>query len=226
MSGRLANDIIEDIKKELAQIEWPRGYTWEFTGEQEEQRDAQAFLTKAFVATIFIILIVLLTQFNSFVFPLIILASVLFSLIGVFLGLLITGKPFGVMMTGIGVISLAGVVVNNAIVLIDFYLQRRRAGLSAHEAIERAGVVRFRPVLLTAITTILSLIPMATGIAFDFRKFAWIEGGESAQWWGPMAIAVIFGLTVATVLTLVVVPVLCSLAESMGFKSVHEEDVV
>jgi multidrug efflux pump len=139
---------------------------------------------------------------------------VLLSLIGVFFGLLVTGMAFGIIMTGIGVISLAGVVVNNAIVLIDYYNQLREAGLSSRDALLQAGLVRFRPVMLTAITTILGLLPMATGISFDFRKLAWDIGGESSQWWGPMAVAVIFGLAVATLLTLVVVPVLCSMARS------------
>jgi multidrug efflux pump subunit AcrB len=122
---------------------------------------------------------------------------------------------FGVIMTGVGVISLAGVVVNNAIVLIDYYTQLKEKGLSPRDAIVTAGLVRFRPVMLTAITTILGLLPMATGISFDFRKLAWDIGGESSQWWGSMAIAVIFGLGLATLLTLVVVPVLCSLAHSL-----------
>jgi CzcA family heavy metal efflux pump len=214
-SGRLANDIIEDIDSRLkTQFKWPKGYTYGFTGEQKEQDKAKAFLSKAFLATIAIILLVLMTQFNSFVTPLIIVTSVLLSLIGVFLGLLITGKPFGVIMTGIGVISLAGVVVNNAIVLIDYYRQLLARGIGSMEALVRAGMIRFRPVMLTAITTILGLLPMATGVSFDFRKFTWDIGGESSQWWGPMAIAVIFGLLFATLLTLVVVPVLCSLSHS------------
>lgn len=214
--GRLANDVIRDIEGRLTQdIDWPRGYSYKFTGEQREQAKAQAFLGKAFIAAIFLILIVLLTQFNSFTTPLIILTSVLLSLIGVFFGLLATGTAFGVIMTGIGVISLAGVAVNNAIVLIDYYRQLMESGMPSTEALLRAGTVRFRPVMLTAITTILGLIPMATGISFDFRKFAWDIGGESSQWWGPMAVAVIFGLGVATLLTLVVVPVLCSLENSL-----------
>ena len=143
------------------------------------------------------------------------MASVLLSLIGVFFGLLITGKAFGVIMTGIGVISLAGVVVNNAIVLIDYYNQLMARGLSSREALLRAGLVRFRPVMLTAITTILGLLPMAIGVSYDFHKFAWDIGGESSQWWGPMAVAVTFGLGFATLLTLIVVPVLCSLGHGM-----------
>jgi multidrug efflux pump len=216
VSGRLANDVIADIDRVLkTEISWPRGYGYHFTGEQREQEKAQAFLSKAFIAALFLILLVLLTEFNSFLTPLIILVSVLLSLIGVFFGLLVTGTAFGIIMTGIGVISLAGVVVNNAIVLIDYYNQLRSNGMSSRDALLRAGMVRFRPVMLTAITTILGLVPMATGVSFDFRKLAWDIGGESSQWWGPMAVAVIFGLAVATLLTLVVVPVLCSLADSL-----------
>jgi CzcA family heavy metal efflux pump len=215
VSGRLANDIIRDIDARLAQQkDWPKGYSYRFTGEQEEQAKAQTFLSKAFFACIAIILLILLTQFNSMVTPLIILASVLFSLIGVFIGLLVTGTAFGIIMTGIGVISLAGVVVNNAIVLIDYINQLLAKGFSSTEALLRAGSVRFRPVMLTAITTILGLLPMATGISFDFRKMGFDIGGESSQWWGPMAVAVIFGLGFATLLTLIMVPVLCSLAHS------------
>jgi multidrug efflux pump len=216
VSGRLANDIIRDIDSRLSKgFDWPRGYSYRFTGEQKEQQKAADFLSKAFVAALFLIFIILITQFNSFVTPFIVLASVLLSLIGVFFGLLVTGTAFGIIMTGIGVISLAGVVVNNAIVLIDYYNQLMAKGLASSEALKQAGMVRFRPVMLTAITTILGLLPMAIGISFDFRKLAWDIGGESSQWWGPMAVAVIFGLAVATVLTLVVLPVLCSLADSL-----------
>ena len=216
VSGRLANDVIKDIDARLQQqIDWPKGYSFRFTGEQEEQAKAQAFLSKAFFACIALIMLILLTQFNSLVTPLIIMASVIFSLIGVFIGLLVTGTAFGIIMTGIGVISLAGVVVNNAIVLIDYINQLIAKGLSSTEALLRAGAVRFRPVMLTAITTILGLLPMATGVSFDFKKMAFDIGGESSQWWGPMAVAVIFGLGFATLLTLILVPVLCSLAHQL-----------
>ncbi len=218
VSGRLANDIIADIEKRLANFDWPRGYTYRFTGEQREQEKSTAFLLKAFIATVFIIYLVLVTQFNSAVTPFIILTSVVLSLIGVFFGLLVTGTAFGIIMTGVGVISLAGVVVNNAIVLIDYYNQLKEAGLHARDALIQTGLVRFRPVMLTAITTILGLLPMATGISFNFRQFRWDIGGESSQWWGPMAVAVIFGLAVATMLTLVLVPVLCSLADRVESK--------
>lgn len=213
VEGRLANDVIRELDVRLKELSWPRGYSYTFTGEQEEQRKASEFLTEAFVATIFLIFLVLVAQFNSMATPFIILTSVLLSLIGVFGGLLICGMPFGVVMTGVGVISLAGVVVNNAIVLIDYFEQLRAKGLKTREALVKAGLTRFRPVLLTAITTILGLLPMAVGISFDFFTFSFITKSDSTEWWSPMAVAVIFGLFVATMLTLLVVPVLCSLKD-------------
>jgi multidrug efflux pump subunit AcrB len=222
VSGRLANDVIKEIDARLQQhMTWPRGYAYRFSGEQEEQAKAQSFLSKAFFACIAIILLILLTQFNSFITPFIILTCVILSLVGVFIGLLVTGTAFGIIMTGIGVISLAGVVVNNAIVLIDYYNQLLDKGLQSYDALIRAGSVRFRPVMLTAVTTILGLLPMATGVSFDFRKLALDIGGESSQWWGPMAVAVIFGLGFATLLTLIVVPVLCSLVHSAKTRKVR-----
>ena len=150
-------------------------------------------------------------QFNSVSQPLIILTSVILSLGGVFVGLSVMELPFGIIMTGVGVFSLAGVVVNNAIVLIDYTNQLRERGISTKEAIIAAGCTRLRPVLLTAITTILGLLPMVTGVAYDFHvmEISWIS--ESSQWWSSMAISVIFGLALATILTLVVVPTLYSL---------------
>ena len=218
VSGRLANEVIMDIADRVKNISWPRGYSYRFTGEQREQEKASDFLSKAFIACLFIIFLILVTQFNSAVTPFIILTAIVLSLIGVLLGLLVTGTAFGIIMTGVGVISLAGVVVNNAIVLIDYYNQLKAEGMETRAALVKAGQVRFRPVMLTAITTILGLIPMATAVSFNFVDFQWEIGGESSQWWGPMAVAVIFGLAVATLLTLVVVPVLCSLAASLGRK--------
>ena len=215
VSRGLANDVLKDIEHHLAGFAWPRGYSYQFTGEQEEQAKAKDFLSKAFFAVLLLIFLILITQFNSIIPALIILTTVLLSLIGVFTGLLVTGMAFGIIMTGIGVISLAGVVVNNAIVLIDYYMQLLGRGMDRAEALLQAGMVRFRPVMLTAITTILGLMPMATGVSFDFKSLSWSIGGESAQWWGPMAVAVVFGLAVATLLTLIVVPVLCSLSRSL-----------
>jgi multidrug efflux pump len=166
---------------------------------------------------------ILMSQFNSVLKPLIIMTSVLMSIVGVLLGLLLFRMPFGIIMTGIGIISLAGVVVNNAIVLIDYIdLLRQRDGLERLEAIVQACRTRFRPVLLTAMTTVLGLVPLAIGFNFDFfGAFRDLQpnvywGGEQAAWWGPMAIAVIAGLTFATVLTLGMVPVMYSLLDDLG----------
>jgi len=219
-AGRNSNEVLADVQKRLADLDIPAGYRINYSGEQEEQQKAAAFLEKAFLVAIFLIVLVLITQFNSVSQTFIVMTSVILSLSGVFLGLILTLTNFGIIMTGIGVISLAGVVVNNAIVLIDYINQLRRSGLGLYESLVRAGLVRFRPVMLTAMTTILGLLPMAVGVSFDFRSFSWEIGGESAQWWGPMAVAVIFGLAVATLLTLVVVPVLYALfarlKEAMG----------
>jgi CzcA family heavy metal efflux pump len=216
--GRNSNEVLADVQRRLADLDLPSGYKIGFTGEQEEQQKASAFLSKAFVGAVFLIALVLLTQFNSVTKSLIIMTSVVLSLSGVFLGLMVTVTSFGIIMTGIGVISLAGVVVNNAIVLIDYINQLRQRGLELNQALIQAGLVRFRPVMLTAVTTMLGLLPMAAGLSFNFKTFDWEFGGESAQWWGPMAVAVIFGLAVATVLTLVVVPVLYSLSETVSLK--------
>ena len=223
VSGRLAEEVIADINTAVSSIKLPRGYSYKFTGEQEEQAKASAFLEKAFAGALFLIFIVLVTQFNSIATPFIILTAVILSLGGVMVGLLITGTAFGVIMTGVGVLSLAGVVVNNAIVLIDYYEQLKEHGQSAREALIEAGLTRFRPVLLTAITTVLGLIPMATGVSFDFINMRLDTGSETSQWWGPMAVAVIFGLAIATILTLVVVPTLCSLQESWKERSARRK---
>jgi len=212
--GRNSNEVLQEVQQRLSDLQLPSGYVVGYSGEQEEQQKASAFLMKAFVGAVLLIMLVLITQFNSVLQTLIVMTSVVLSLTGVFLGLMVTATPFGIIMTGIGVISLAGVVVNNAIVLIDYINQLVKEGLELNVALIRAGTVRFRPVLLTAATTILGLLPMAIGVSFDFKTFSWEIGGESADWWGPMAVAVIFGLAFATMLTLVVVPVLYSLAES------------
>lgn len=221
--GRNSNEVLKEVQAHLVELKLPGGYQLAFSGEQEEQQKAIDFLGKAFLAALFLISLVLVTQFNSLSQTLIVMTSVILSLTGVLIGLLVTVTPFGVIMTGIGVISLAGVVVNNAIVLIDYINQLRAQGMPLREALIRAGTVRFRPVMLTAVTTILGLLPMAVGISFDFRSLSWEIGGESAEWWGPMAVAVIFGLTFATLLTLVVVPVLYRLMARWMEKTEVEE---
>ncbi len=199
----------------LETMDLPLGYNYRFTGEDQEQQEAQAFLSKAFVVALFLIFLILVTLFNSVVQPVIILTSVVLSLGGAFWGLAVISSPFGVIMTGVGIISLAGVVVNNAIVLIDYTNRLRAQGMALKEAVISAGATRLRPVLLTAVTTILGLLPMVTGISYDFHVMAVSMTSESSQWWRSMAIVVIFGLLIATILTLVVVPTLYALIENI-----------
>ncbi|MHC4565815.1 MAG: efflux RND transporter permease subunit [Planctomycetota bacterium] len=208
-------------------LELPPGYEIRYAGEKEEQDESQAFLSKAFGIALLLVTLVLVIQFNSLMVPLIIMTTVVLSLIGALAGLLICDLPFGIIMTGLGVISLAGVVVNNAIVLLAYTRQLQRQGMELIAAAAEAGVTRFRPVLLTAATTIIGLIPMAVGISYDFHTFSWATKSESSQWWRNMAVVVIFGLGFATILTLVVVPslyvLLSRLSHRLGFKGVEAE---
>jgi multidrug efflux pump len=220
VGGANSNALLTEVQKALDDLVLPQGYSLDYTGESEDQEEASTFLSNAFGIAIMLIFVVLVSQFSSVTVPLVILISVILSLIGVFAGLIITNTPFGIIMTGVGVISLAGIVVNNAIVLLDYIIQLRKRGMEKNAAIIQAGMTRFRPVILTAITTILGLIPLTTGLSLDFDalthgKFAdvIVLGGESSQWWGPMGVAVIWGLAVATFLTLVIVPVMYSSLE-------------
>ncbi len=220
--GFNGNALLAEIQADLADFPLPAGYTLAYTGESEDQQESQDFLSEAFGIALMLILLVLISQFASVTQPFIIIFSVLLSLVGVLAGLLVTGMPFGIIMTGVGVISLAGIVVNNAIVLLDYMNQLRDRGLGLEEAIIRAGATRFRPVVLTAITTILGLIPLTTGFSLDFEKLFSGEihrfvviGAESSQWWGSMGVAVIWGLSVATFLTLIVVPVMYAWLEGV-----------
>ncbi len=221
----LVND---EIKAALLDFNMPAGYEYKFGGEQEKQAKEMAFLSNALLIALFFIFLIIVGQFNKITAPIIIMTSVLFSTIGVFLGLVIFHMEFVIMMTMIGIISLAGIVVNNAIVLIDYIeLTRKRRreelGIDADgrlsmseitESIVMAGKTRLRPVLLTAITTILGLIPLATGLNLDFIKFFqeydfdFFIGGDNVIFWGPMSWTIIFGLTFATFLTLIIVPVM------------------
>ncbi|MDH3391993.1 MAG: efflux RND transporter permease subunit, partial [Desulfobulbaceae bacterium] len=202
-------------EKLLKDLPLPSGYTVKFTGEMDEQKESEDFLSRAFVVALFLIFFVLVSQFNSITLPFIIMTSVILSLGGAFLGLAVFRQPFGIVMTGVGVISLAGVVVNNAIVLIDYINKLRDRGMEVREAVIAAGATRLRPVILTAITTILGLLPMVTGVSFDFHKLAVSWVSESSQWWQSMAVVVVFGLMVATFMTLVVVPTLYSFFEDL-----------
>ncbi len=226
LEGYNATRINDQIKPLLDKYDFPKGYKYEMTGEQEEQEKSMLFLIKAMIIAVSVITLILVTQFNSIVKPAIIMFSVILSTIGVFGGLSTFRMDFVVIMTGIGIVSLAGVVVNNAIVLIDYInllKVRRREELNLeHDAIlsladsmkciVEGGKTRLRPVLLTAITTILGLFPLATGINIDFANLLenfdpnFYMGGDNVAFWGPISWTVIFGLSFATFLTLVIVP--------------------
>lgn len=232
LAGYNANEVVAEIQESLENFDFPEGVNYEFTGEQEQQAKDMAFLENAFLISIFMIFIILVSQFNSIISPFIIILSVVFSTIGVFLGYSITGRDISVIFTGVGIISLAGIVVNNAIVLVDYInllVQRKREELGQSSMWEmdktvvkamiiEGGETRLRPVLLTAITTILGLIPLAIGLNIDFFSFvARLDaniyiGGDNTAIWGPMAWTVIYGLVFATFLTLVVVPAMYWLA--------------
>lgn len=206
--GAVAKMQAEAILKDFT---LPPGYDITFTGQHEHEQQSKEFLSQALVIAIFLIFLVLVTQFNSISQPIIIMVSVILSLGGVYLGLAIMRFPFGIIMTGVGVISLAGVVVNNAIVLIDYTNKLRERGMVLQDAIISAGATRLRPVMLTAITTTLGLIPMVTGISIDFRNLKIALVSETSQYWQSLSVVVIFGLMLATILTLLVVPTLYSL---------------
>ncbi len=212
-AGRAVDQLLRDVRARLADLPLPTGYQIAYRGENKEMVESGAFLLRAFLIASGVIVILLVLQFNSLVIPLIIFFSVVLSLIGVLWGLILTGMKFGIIMTGLGVISLAGIVVNNAIVLIDCIRRHRADGLETTEAIVVAGRQRLRPVMLTAATTILGLIPMAVGWSLDIHEWPprFSAGAESSAWWAPMAVAVIFGLGLATILTLVLVPSMYSL---------------
>ena len=237
LDGYNATVINDQIKNMLIDFPIPAGYTISFTGEQEKQAEEMAFLSNALMIAVFLIFMIIVSQFNKITAPFIIMTSVLFSTIGVFIGLVVFQMDFIVIMTMIGIISLAGIVVNNAIVLIDFIeLSRKRRrnelgiknGVLPYDevlnSIILAGRTRLRPVLLTAITTILGLIPLAIGLNIDFIKFFtsydadFYMGGDNVLFWGPMSWTIVFGLSFATFLTLVIVPVMYLLTDKLNYR--------
>jgi multidrug efflux pump len=224
-AGFNSNAVLAEVQQTLHDFTdaLPPGYTVRYTGQSEDQAEAQAFLGGAFLTALMLICFILISQFNSVVKPLIIMTSVIMSTVGVLMGLMIFRMPFGIIMSGVGLISLAGIVVNNAIILIDYIdVLRDRDGMNRREALVQGGKTRFRPVILTATTTALGLVPLAVGLNFDFfglyrslnPDLFW--GGEQAAWWGPMAVAVIVGILFATFLTLVLVPVMYSLVDDFA----------
>ena len=184
----------------------PDGLMVNVAGEQEDQQESMQFLASAFMIAIGLMALILVTQFNSFYQAGLVLSAIVFSTAGVLMGLLITGQAFGIVMVGMGVIALAGIVVNNNIVLIDTYNELREEGMTPGEAALEAGCLRLRPVLLTAITTVLGLMPMVLGINVDLFTPALGFNAPSAQWWTQMSSAIAGGLTFATALTLLLTP--------------------
>jgi len=207
--GLLADNKVKEIQAWLRTAGIDPRVGVAFRGEDEEQKKAEAFLVKAFAVALFIMAVILVTQFNSFYSAMLILSAVIMSTIGVFTGLLVTGQPFGIVMSGIGVIALAGIVVNNNIVLIDTFDRLKETEDSIRSAILKTGAQRLRPVLLTTVTTILGLMPMVLGVNIDFFSRTVNIGAPAMQWWSQLSTAIVFGLGFATVLTLVVTP--CSL---------------
>ena len=213
---RSGADVLREIQERLAGFQLPEGVSISYTGANREQRESQAFLVQSFIVAMFLIFMVLVTQFNSITLPFVILFSVFVSFSGVFLGMILHGRPISILMGGIGTISLAGVVVNNAIVLIDYTNQLRKRGFSCHDAVVLAGMVRLRPVVLTAVTTILGLLPITMGMDINFYRWpdVIVFGSEGGTFWQPMNLAVIYGLSVATFITLLIVPILYSLNDA------------
>jgi multidrug efflux pump subunit AcrB len=226
--GYNPNEVVDSLKSKLKNYKSGNNVSFKFTGQQEDQAKEMAFLGNALLFALFLVFLIIVAQFNSISSPAIIMTSVVLSLIGVFLGLVIFQMDFVIIMTMIGIISLAGVVVNNAIVLIDYtilLINRRREELKTPEdenlamtevieCIAEAGRTRLRPVLLTAITTLLGLIPLAMGININFITLysdydaQFFIGGDNVMFFGPLSWTVIFGLSFATFLTLVVVPII------------------
>lgn len=222
--GRLGTDVLKDVKSKLKDLKLPENLNISYTGQEEQQKETSDFLSKALVISLLLIFFFIVIEFNSIRTPMIIMVSVLLSIIGVMIGLMVTNTPFGIVMTGVGIIALGGIVVRNAILLLDFQkVLVREEGLSRDEALVKAGLIRMRPIFLTASTTILGILPLASGVDFDWRSFSWVIGGQNSVFWRPMGVAIIFGLMFSTFLTLVIVPVIYSLVDD-GIRKVFRRN--
>ena len=213
IEGTVANNKVLEIKEWLVKKSPQLKSNIIFTGQEEDQNEAKEFLIKAFFIAVFLITIILIATFNSFYFCIIILSAIIFSTIGVMIGLIISGKPFGIIMSGIGVIALAGIVVNNNIVLLDTYKNLRMNGEKIKEAILRTGAQRLRPVMLTTLTTFFGLVPMAIGLNINFLDFEVNFGSPSSQWWLQLSNAIVFGVMFSFILTLIITPCLIFVGE-------------
>jgi multidrug efflux pump subunit AcrB len=214
VDGYNTNEVVQQIQQNLDGLPVPEECEIKMTGEQEEQAETASFLNGALLSAFGLIFLILVTQFNSISKPFIILTEILFSVIGVLLGYSISGMEISIIMSGVGIVSLAGIVVKNGILLVEFTDELRKRGLKTRNAIIEAGVTRLGPVLLTAIATMLGLFPLAIGMNFNFITLFsefnphFFLGGESVVFWGPLAWTIIFGLGFATLITLIIVPVM------------------
>jgi len=223
--GLLPAKLIEELKLELEKLPPDEDITIEFGGEDEDIAETQAFLGQAFGLSLLLMIMILMIQFNSFWQTFVTMSAIILSIGGVLLGLWVTGRPFGIVMSGLGIIALAGIVVNNNIVLIDTYNEIRKRGYSAPHAAFRSGLLRFRPVMLTAITTILGLLPMVFELTIKFTDRDILVGAPSSQWWAQLSSTIAGGLTFATILTLLATPALLVFGYGCSefFKSISEK---
>jgi len=212
--GRRVDELLRSLQADMP--EPPSGVYVQVAGENQDQQQAANFLATAFLVAISLMLLILVTQFNSLYQTFLILSAIVLSTAGVLLGLLLNGQSFGIVMVGMGIIALAGIVVNNNIILIDTYNQMRQSGLAAYEAALETGCLRLRPVLLTAVTTVLGLMPMVLGVNVDLLTPSLGLGAPSTQWWTQLSSAIAGGLTFATVLTLLLTPALLVLGDKAG----------
>jgi len=210
-SGATIDDKVKEFDTWLQAQTFPDNVYLQFRGADEDQKESGEFLMKAMIASLFLMFVILLTQFNSFYQTFLTLSTVVMSVMGVLLGMMITGQKFSIIMTGTGIVALAGIVVNNAIVLIDTYNRFRDDGLEPLDAILKTSAQRIRPILLTTITTIAGLIPMATQVNFDFFNQVTAVGGITAIWWIQLSTAVISGLAFSTILTLIMIPTMIAM---------------
>jgi len=212
------------MKEVVKSMDKPIGYDVKMVGEQEQQEETTNFLGVAFGGALALMFLILVTQFNSVAKPLIIFTTVVFSIIGIMLGFTFTGMTFSIVMTGVGLFALAGIVVRNGILMIEFIDELKERGLSLQEAVIEGGATRMTPVILTAMSAILGLIPLAIGLNMDFATMFsefnphFFIGGDNVAFWGPLAWTMIFGLIFATFLTLVLVPLMVLMVERASDK--------
>lgn len=212
--GEQVDSLLKALQAELPEA--PEGVSVKFAGENEDQQQASNFLISAFLIAIAMMLLILVTQFNSLYQSFLILSAIVLSTAGVLLGLLLNGQSFGIVMVGMGIIALAGIVVNNNIILIDTYNQMKKDGMEAYEAALETSCLRLRPVLLTAVTTVLGLMPMVLSVNVDLLTPSLGLGAPSTQWWAQLSSAIAGGLAFATILTLLLTPAMLVLGERVG----------